>query len=147
MSTGSGPEDPDRREEAALTTTIITERRVREFFDACNARDIDRIASFFSDDAVYLGSIGPDDDGTAFIGGDEVRRGMAAFLGSHSEVRYSDVEVVLAGERGFATWTFTGTRLDGEEYTYRGVDILTFRGGLIARKDAFRKERSSPIGG
>ena len=31
--------------------------------------------------------------------------------------------------------------------SYRGVDLFTFDGDLIALKDAYRKERSKPIGG
>ena len=31
--------------------------------------------------------------------------------------------------------------------TYRGVDLFVFEGDLIAVKDAYRKERSAPIGG
>ena len=125
----------------------MTADRVRSFFDACNARDLDAIASFFTDDAVYFASVGPDDDGTRFVGRSEVRRGMAAFLDSHVELRYSDVDVVVAGDRGFATWVFAGTRPGGSTYRYRGVDVFGFDGALIRRKDAFRKERSAPVGG
>ena len=126
----------------------ITAERVKEFFDACNARDIDWIASFFAPGAAYLGSIGPDDDGTAFLGHDEVRRGMDAFLNSHTDLKYTDIDITLASsKRGFATWTFTGTRSNGDTYTYRGVDIFSFDDeGRISRKDAFRKERANPIG-
>lgn len=125
----------------------MTAERVVEFFAACNARDIDWVTSFFTPEAVYLGSIGPEDDGTAFVGREEVTRGMGAFLGSHSDLLYSDLDVVVAGDRGFATWTFAGTKTGGESYSYRGVDVLSFEGDLISRKDAFRKERSHPIGG
>lgn len=122
----------------------MSETRLRAFFDACNDRDIDRIGSFFTADAVYLGSIGPDDDGTAFVGHAEVRRGMDTFLNGHTELSYTDVAITLAGDRAFATWTFTGTRPTGETYSYRGVDVFAFAGDLISRKDAFRKERARP---
>jgi beta-alanine degradation protein BauB len=124
----------------------MTETRLEDFFTACNKRDINWVESFFTVDAAYLGSIGPDDDGTVFLGRAEVRRGMDAFLNSHTELEYTDLEITLAGSRGFATWTFSGTRLNGETYSYRGVDIFTFNGDLISRKDAFRKERAQPIG-
>ncbi|MGL5809684.1 MAG: nuclear transport factor 2 family protein [Nocardioides sp.] len=123
----------------------MTEARLHDFFDACNERDIDRVTSFFAAEAVYLGSIGPDDDGTAFLGRAEVRRGMAAFLNGHTDLRYTDLDITLVGDRGFATWTFTGTRSE-TVYSYRGVDVFTFDGDLIRRKDAFRKERARPIG-
>ncbi|MBT8202402.1 MAG: nuclear transport factor 2 family protein [Acidimicrobiia bacterium] len=124
----------------------ITESRIREFFDACNAGDVDAIASFFTHDAVYYGSLGPDDDGTAYRGVDEVRAGMAAFLGNYRDAHYSDVSVHVLGDRGFATWTFSGVPPSGEPFRYRGVDILEFAGNLIKKKDAFRKERTEPTG-
>lgn len=123
----------------------MTERHLLEFFEACNSGDIDAIAGFFTDDAEYYGSIGPDNDGTVFRGIEGVRDGMSAFLGSYRDARYSDVVVHVAGDRGFAMWTFTGIAF-GRPISYRGVDILEFRGDLIRRKDAFRKERSDPIG-
>jgi ketosteroid isomerase-like protein len=124
----------------------MTESRLKEFFAACNDRDITRLASFFTDDAVYLGSIGPDDDGTRFVGVDEIRRGLGAFLGSHTSLLYDDLDMLIAGDRGFAMWSFAGTRLDGSDYTYRGVDIFAFKGDRITSKDAFRKERANPMG-
>jgi ketosteroid isomerase-like protein len=123
----------------------MNEARLQEFFTACNARDIEALDGFFTDGASYLGSIGPHDDGTRFVGRAEVRRGLSAFLASHSELAYKDVDVVVAQDRGFATWTFSGTRTDGSSYSYRGVDIFTFEGDLISCKDAFRKERAEPI--
>ena len=123
-----------------------TDTGFRNFLDACNARDLDLVASFFSPDAVYLGSIGSEDDGTSFIGHEQVCHGMDAFLNSHTEVKYTDIDVTIAGDRGFATWTFTGTRSNAETYSFRGVDILAFDDeGRISRKDAFRKERGKPI--
>jgi ketosteroid isomerase-like protein len=121
--------------------------RLEEFFDAWNAHDIDRIVSFFAPEGAYLGSIGPDDDGTAFRGLDEVRRGVTAFLGTYADAHYTDSAIVVAGDHGYATWTFHGTTADGARVIYRGVDIFKFAGDQILLKDAFRKERSTPIGG
>ncbi len=45
-----------------------------------------------------------------------------------------------------ASWTFSGTDADGKHITYRGVDLFDFDGDLISLKDAYRKERSRPIG-
>jgi ketosteroid isomerase-like protein len=126
--------------------TEMTESRLNDFFTACNERDLDRLADFFTDDASYLASIGPDDDGTRFMGRAEVRRGLGAFLDGHSELAYTDVEVWVAGGRGIATWTFAGTTLAGSRYTYRGVDVFTFAGDLVRCKDAFRKERAGALG-
>jgi hypothetical protein len=48
---------------------------------------------------------------------------------------------VVAGNRGFSEWTFRGTDTAGRATEIRGVDLFTFRGGRIARKDTFRKSR------
>jgi hypothetical protein len=124
----------------------MTTDRLRRFFDAWNDHDVDAIVSYFRADGAYFASIGPDDEGTAFRGIEEVRRGVAAFLGTYQDVHYTDLEIGLDGDRGFASWTFHGRR-DGADVTYRGVDLFVFDAELIVLKDAYRKERSRPIGG
>ena len=90
----------------------------------------------------------PHDTGTAFKGTDELRRGVAAFLGTYGDVHYTDLFIGMSGaDRAFASWTFHGISPDSEPMTYRGVDLFVFDGDLIEVKDAYRKERSRPIGG
>ena len=50
-----------------------------------------------------------------------------------------DATHVVAGARGFSEWTFRGTAPSGARTEVRGVDLFTFRDGLISRKDTFRK--------
>jgi len=120
---------------------------MREFFSAWDAHDVDRIVAFFTPDGEYLASAGPEDDGTAFRGTDEVRRGVAAFLSTYPDGHYTDARTVLVGDQGIAQWTFHGTTTDGKKIRYRGVDVFEFVGDRIRVKDAFRKERTKPIGG
>ncbi len=131
----------------ATLLRMMTPDRLRAFFDAWNDHDVEAIVSYFTLDGAYLASIGPDDAGTAFHGTDEVRRGVAAFLGTYGDVHYTDLRIGMADDRAFASWTFHGVSPEGEPMTYRGVDLFEFEGGLIAVKDAYRKERSRPIGG
>jgi len=127
---------------------MMTADRLRAFFDAWNAHDVETIVSHFTPDGAYYASIGPDDAGTAFRGTDELRRGVAAFLANYGDVHYTDLVIGLSGDdRAFASWTFHGISPEGERMTYRGVDLFAFDGALIAVKDAYRKERSEPIGG
>ena len=131
---------------ASDTSTTMTIERLNEFGAAWNAHDIDRIIGFFTPDGAYLASVGPDDDGTAFLGIDEVRRGVTAFLTMYPDAHYSDVKTLLVGDRGVVQWTFSGTPASGPPINYRGVDIFEFVGDRIRLKDAFRKERAKPIG-
>jgi ketosteroid isomerase-like protein len=124
----------------------MTIERMQDFFDAWDAHDVERIVAFFTRDGAYLASAGPDDDGTAFRGIDEVRRGVTAFLSMYPDAHYTDARILLAGDRGIAEWTFHGTTTSGTAVRYRGVDVFDFEGDKIRTKDAFRKERSSAIG-
>jgi hypothetical protein len=127
---------------------MMNPERLRAFFDAWNDHDVEAIVSYFTPDGAYYASIGPDDAGTAFRGTDELRRGVAAFLGTYGDVGYTDLVIGLSGQdRAFASWTFHGLGPDGQPVTYRGVDLFVFEGDLIAVKDAYRKERSRPIVG
>lgn len=133
--------------EAVDFAATMTSDRLRRFFDAWNEHDVQTIVSHFTPDGAYLASIGPDDEGTAFRGTDEVRRGVTAFLSTYRDVHYTDLHIGIDGVRGYASWTFHGTNSAGERIGYRGVDLFEFEGDLIALKDAYRKERSRPIGG
>lgn len=129
-----------------MTTGGMTAERLVEFFAAWNAHDVERIVGYFTPDGEYLASFGPHADGTAFRGIDEVRQGVKAFLDKFADARYDDLVVMVAGNRGHATWTFAGHDTAGTLVTYRGVDVLEFSGDLIRLKDAFRKERSGRLG-
>ena len=131
---------------ASDTSTTMTVERLNEFQAAWNAHDVERIVAFFTPDGAYLGSVGPDDDGTAFRGIDEVRRGVTAFLTMYPDANYSDATALVVGNRGVAQWTFSGTPASGSPITYRGVDLFEFVGDQIRLKDAFRKERAKAIG-
>ena len=76
---------------------------------------------------------------------DVAYRHLVADQTSYRDAHYSDVTILVSGDHGFATWTFTGIPSTGQPLPYRGVDILEFAGSLIRRKDAFRKERSNPL--
>src|SRR5205807_8393983 len=49
--------------------------------------------------------------------------------------------VVIVGDHGFAEWTYDVRLPDGRDGCERGIDVLEFANGRVARKDAFRKVR------
>ena len=124
-------------------TAEFTIGRLEAFFDACNRHDVDSIADFFMPDGVYLASVGPDDDGTVCRGVEAVRSGFDAFFRRYPDGRYTDIDVSVHGTRGVTQWTFSAPSAG---LSYRGVDLFEFDGDRISLKDAFRKERSQPIG-
>ncbi|MBA2546000.1 MAG: ester cyclase [Solirubrobacterales bacterium] len=114
------------------TTTVDTaerERIQRDYLAAWNARDAERIASFFTEDAVY------DDRGAA-----EVARGRAAIAAHAAKVhaafgdlRFEMVRSAHAEDFSAGHWTsqmtHTGTiegfEASGRVVTSEGVDVAT----------------------
>lgn len=114
------------------TTTIDTaerERILRDYQAAWNARDAERIASFFTADAVY------DDRGAG-----EVARGPAE-IGAHaarlhaafSDLRFEMVKTSHGGDFTMGHWTsrmthtgeIDGLAPSGRVVTSEGVDVAT----------------------
>ena len=121
----------------AATFRTILERQA----EAWNRHDADAIMSFMTDDCVFDASAGPDVDGAHYAGRDAVRAAFEDVLATFPDAHWGDARHVVFGDRGVSEWVFTGTRLDGSRVEVRGCDLFTFRDGLIAVKDSFRKNR------
>ena len=121
---------------AEVTTAVL-----QDFADAWNRHDADALMSFMSDDCVFEASAGPDVCGARYAGRESVRAGFAEVWATFPDARWSDARHFVHGDRGVSEWTFTGTRADGTRVEVHGCDLFTFRGGKIAVKDSFRKNR------
>jgi taurine dehydrogenase small subunit len=115
---------------------------LREVLRAFNDHDLDSIMSHFAEDCVFESPRGPDMWGRRFVGKEDVARGLAARFEGIPDVRYSDDEHFVSGDRGLSEWTISGTTTDGERIEVRGCDLWTFdENGKIVRKDSFWKIR------
>ena len=108
---------------------------------AGNAHDIDAMMSFFTDDCEFYSSIGPDVDGTRYIGTEEVREGLHHFLAICPNGRWNNIRCLVTGNRGLMEWTFIGKTHSGQTIEVNGCDLITFRDGKIAIKNSYRKNR------
>jgi ketosteroid isomerase-like protein len=106
---------------------------------AFNARDVDRIMSFFADDATFLMARGPEPDGRRVRGKDAIRKVLADRFAVISGMRWDHVDHFVAGNRAVSVWMVTGRSADGEMLNYRGCDIYEFRGDKILNKDTYWK--------
>ena len=73
-------------------------------------------------------------------------RSRAAFAARFSgipDVRYTDDDHFVAGDRGASEWTLSGTTTDGQRIEVRGCDLWTFRDGEVVKKDSYWKIRTS----
>jgi steroid delta-isomerase-like uncharacterized protein len=111
------------------------------FADAWNRHDLDALMSMMTADCVFQASAGPDVDGQRSEGARTVRAAFAAVFEAFPDARWAGARHFIAGDRGVSEWTFTGTHKDGRRVEVAGCDLFTFRGGRIAVKNSYRKNR------
>jgi steroid delta-isomerase-like uncharacterized protein len=116
---------------------------LQAFADAWNRHDPDALMSFMADDCVFEASAGPEPAGTRYVGRAAVRAGYTEVFAMFPDAHWGDARHFVHGDRGVSEWTFTGTRTDGTRVEVNGCDIFTFRGGRIALKNSYRKNRVS----
>jgi uncharacterized protein (TIGR02246 family) len=121
----------------------MTEERLHEALAAWNTGDAERVLEFWSDDCVYHASFGPELMGRTFSGRDAAREGIQAFFDRYPDGEFAGTEVMVAGDRGAAEWTFRAIGDDGAAFEVRGCDLFEFDGDLIRVKNAFRKVRET----
>ncbi len=106
---------------------------------AFNARDVDRIASFFAEDATFFMARGPEPCGRRVHGKDAIRKVLADRFKVISGMQWDHIDHFVAGNRAVSVWTVTGRAADGEALNYQGCDIYEFRGDKILNKDTYWK--------
>jgi steroid delta-isomerase-like uncharacterized protein len=124
----------------------ITPQLLQAFADAWNRHDVDALMSFMTDDCVFEASAGPDVCGARYVGREAVRAGYAEVWATYPDAQWAGARHLVLGDRGVSEWTFTGTRRDGTRVEVHGCDLFTFRGGKIALKDSYRKNRPPVVG-
>lgn len=121
---------------AEVTTEVL-----QAFADAWNRHDADALMSFMTGDCVFDASAGPDVCGKRYVGREAVRAAYAEVWSIFPDAHWGNARHFVQGERGVSEWTFTGTRTDGTRVEVNGCDLFTFRGGEIAVKNSYRKNR------
>ncbi len=120
---------------------LILQELMAAFGEAWNRHDLDALMSMMTDDGVFEASIGGQVDGERHVGAAAVRAAYAAVFAQYPDAHWGNARHWSCGDRGVSEWTFTGTRADGTRVEVNGCDLFTFRGGRIAVKNSFRKNR------
>jgi ketosteroid isomerase-like protein len=121
--------------------TPVTVAMLAAFSDAWNRHDLPTLMSFMHLDCVFETAAGPDSWGTRFVGHEAVAKAFASAWGNFPDAQWRNGRHLVAGDRGLSEWTFTGTAADGTRSESDGVDLFTFKDGLILVKNVFRKAR------
>lgn len=118
-------------------------RMITAITAAFDRHDLDGILRHFADDAVFEGPRGPDRWGQRFVGKDAIRDAFAGRFSGIPDIRYTDDEHFVDGDRGASEWTLSGTTTAGQRIEVRGCDLWTFRDGSVVKKDSFWKIRTT----
>lgn len=125
-----------------LTTQKGTEETVREYFDAIEARDLDRMAAVWHPDGTdYFYGL------TTLDGPDGVRHWFGELFRSFPDFTLKLTDIVTEGDRSTVRWRATGTfdgdaKFDGLAPTgasieLEGIDMLSVCDGLIFENRAY----------
>jgi steroid delta-isomerase-like uncharacterized protein len=125
----------------AIAIQPVTVEVLQAFAEAWNRHDVDALMSFMADDCVFEASAGDDVCGTRYAGPAAVRAGFCDVWQTFPDAHWSGARHFVVGDRGVSEWIFTGTRADGTRVEVNGCDVFTFRGGKIALKNSYRKNR------
>lgn len=103
------------------------------FASAWSAGDIEALASMVTDDVFYGASVGPE-PGASYRGRREAIEGFRTIMQYDRGKAMSPVVAEFIGDTAFVEWLTMGP--SGQ---VRGFDVIKFRDGRIASKDAYRK--------
>lgn len=105
-----------------------------------NNHDVNAILECVTDDFEWILAEGPDAPyGKIVRGRDSVAETMAARAKAIPELRFSETDLIYAGDRVIGTYRVTGRYADGRKIDARGCDVYVIRDGKIARKDSYWK--------
>jgi len=107
--------------------------------DAFNAQDVERIGSFFAEDATFFMARGPEPCGRRVHGREAIKKVLADRFAVITNMRWDHIDHFIAGTRAVSVWMVTGQGADGEVLNYQGCDIYEFRGDKILNKDTYWK--------
>lgn len=122
--------------------TGVTSELVDAIGEAFNANDIDAVMQYFAPDAIFDHAAGPEAHGLRFEGAEAIRGVFAGLFEKVESVQWETLDCAIAGPKAYCEYRRTARHKDGTTEEFLSVDILTFREGLIVKKDTYYKQRS-----
>ncbi len=108
------------------------------FSAAFGAGDVDAAMALSTEDVVFE-STGPAPDGGRFEGAAAVRAVWDELFRTTQDATFTEEESFVCGDRAVVRWRYGWTGDGGEPGHVRGVDVMTFRDGLVAEKLSYVK--------
>jgi hypothetical protein len=120
-------------------TGEVTVELLEAIGDAFNRHDVDAIVGFFAEDGVFDNAMGPEIHGARYVGRETLRAFFAELMATHPDIQWHAIDNRVAGDKGYSEWRRQCTLPSGETQDWLGLDIFTFKDGLIAKKDTYFK--------
>jgi ketosteroid isomerase-like protein len=115
--------------------------QLKEYIEAWNDHDIDKIMEFMTVDCIFEPGGGPEKFGTRFEGYDAVRERFIDVWASIPNVRFENAIHFTQDSYGCSEWTIVGTTAEGVKIEIDGCDLFTFENGKIKSKRSYIKDR------
>ncbi len=106
---------------------------------AFNRHDVDAIVDFFAEDGVFELPKGPDYHGERVVGKAALHAFFSELMETLPDIQWHPIDDRVAGNKGFSEWRRQATLPSGEKLDCLGLDIFTFEGGLVIKKDSYFK--------
>lgn len=114
---------------------------LKEFAAAWNRHDLEALMGMMTDDCVFHTVAGDGLRGTTHVGQEAVAKAFEQAWLTCPDAQWTDFIAQVVGDFGFYSTTYSGTNAEGMRTEARMVDLIQFRDGKIAVKDAYRKNR------
>lgn len=106
---------------------------IREFVDAVNAQDVERMASYWADDIVF-NVAGDQPFGGQFVGTDALVERMGEALGS-LKFGMSEIHTQIDGDKAAVIWRASATNEDGESAEWTRSCVYTVNDDKIVNAE------------
>jgi steroid delta-isomerase-like uncharacterized protein len=113
------------------------EKMFRDYCATWSTHDVDRMATFFTDDCIYENVA----RGETYRGRDQVKAWAKASFQSFPDFRLEVTSLIVSGDRLACEWTMSGTHTGsiqglpatGKTFSVRGSTVVQLKGLKIAR--------------
>jgi len=133
----------DRRKDAPVNSAVrprgVTVQLLEDIGAAFNRHDIDAIIGFFAEDGEFDNARGPEIFGRRHTGKAELRAFFGELMAALPDIQWHAIDNRVDGDKGYSQWHRQATLPDGTVQDWLGLDIFTFKDGLIAKKDTYFK--------
>lgn len=126
---------PACAQEPRSSTTLTPDSFAREWLDAFDSHDIDRLLTYYTDDAFYEDVPNVENGWDVPLRGHQmIRESVAGGFEEMSDLGFEFVSASSAGDRMVVEWIMTGTHYRDftGRFSIRGVSVIELEGDKIA---------------